>query len=52
MGMPPRLHEACAGTYFMLRAIDEIEDRVGGGGELTPTDLEYCHRCFPPSQTA
>ncbi|MFD0069253.1 squalene/phytoene synthase family protein [Streptomyces sp. NPDC059944] len=24
--MPPRLNEACTGTYLMLRAIDEIED--------------------------
>ncbi|OEU99108.1 hypothetical protein AN217_16260 [Streptomyces qinglanensis] len=26
MRMPPRLNEACTGTYLMLRAIDEIED--------------------------
>ncbi|MGW0664169.1 hypothetical protein [Streptodolium elevatio] len=52
MGMPPRLHEACPGTYPMLRAIGETEDRVGGVGKLTPTDLDYCHRFFPPSQTA
>lgn len=26
MQMPPRLNEACTGTYLMLRAIDEIED--------------------------
>jgi len=36
MKMPPRLNEACTGTYLMLRAIDEVED----------------HPVLPPAQRA